>query len=161
MDKTRLTESTIIYLIKMLKSKYITALFLCVIFGVMPCSANAIDIVANASIDTEVLTTRELRAVFSLRLKHWPNGLPITVIAFNKTDLHNSFCKQLLQIFPHQLKLGWDRVTFSGLGQAPVIVKTQKEMVAAIKNIPGAIGYLDFAEVNDGEFIKKMRLDDK
>lgn len=152
---------TLKYLNKILKSRafMLTALF--VVASAVSNFANAIDIIANKSLDTNSLTTRELRAVFSLRLKRWPNGLPITVVVLNnETDLHKTFCKQLLRIFPHQLKLGWDRVTFSGLGQAPIIVKNKEEMIEIIKATPGAIGYIDEAGIMDGESIKKVQLDE-
>lgn len=134
---------------------------LLVVASMISNSANAIDIIANSSLDTQSLTTRELRAVFSLRLKRWSNGLPITVVALNnETDLHKIFCKQILKIFPHQLKLGWDRVTFSGLGQAPIVVKNKEEMIQIIKATPGAIGYIDDTGIMDGESIKKVQLDE-
>ncbi len=150
------------FLYNFIKRKRIFVLVLFVVSSAISNYANAIDIIANPSLDTKTLTTRELRAVFSLRLKRWSNGLPITVVALNnETDLHRIFCKKILRIFPHQLKLGWDRVTFSGLGQSPVIVKTQKEMIETIISIPGAIGYIDSNKFNDEQSIKKMRLDDK
>ncbi len=108
------------------------------------------------------LTVRELRAIYSLRLKQWPNGLPITVVALsNDSILHNDFCKKILRVFPHQLKLGWDRVTFSGLGRPPIIAKNKDEMYEIIKNTPGAIGYIDQINKNSESSVIPVLLDGK
>lgn len=161
MDNTQLTQCALTYLYNHIKGKKLLLIILLIASSGISNSANAIDVIVNSSLDTKSLTTRELRAVFSLRLKRWPNGLPITVVALNnETDLHKNFCKQILKIFPHQLKLGWDRATFSGLGQAPKIAKNKKEMIEILSVTPGAIGYIDDTGVMDGKYIKRVQLDE-
>ncbi|THB72999.1 MAG: hypothetical protein D6B28_04530 [Gammaproteobacteria bacterium] len=135
---------------------------LCIAFS--PC-AYAIDIITNKSSSSqkfEYLTNRELRAIFSLRLKQWPDGLPVTVVTMpNNSTVHKEFCKKILNIFPHQLKGGWDRVTYSGLGQPPIVAKTKEEMIDILKRTPGAIGYTDRLYDNDLNSVKRVELDVK
>ena len=130
---------------------------------IIPTHANAVDVIANNSnslYDTKNLTQRELRAIFSLKLKQWPDGLPITVVALsNNSSLHKDFCKKVLNVFPHQLQLGWDRITFSGLGRPPIVVDTTKEMHDIIRKTPGAIGYSDSIDADKDGAINIIKLD--
>lgn len=69
--------------------------------------------------------------------------------------LHQQFCKEILRIFPHQLQAGWDRLVFSGTGEAPRVVNSKEEMIRAVSNHPGSIGYL-FKEDISHENIKSI-----
>lgn len=136
-----------------------------VLFAISATSSFAIDIIANKSTiseQAERLTTRELRAIFSLKLKQWPDGSPVTVVTLpSNSDLHKNFCKEILNVFSHQLKIGWDRITYSGLGQPPIIVGTAEEMIRVLKATPGAIGYIDNAHIIDNKSVKRVILDGK
>ena len=54
----------------------------------------------------------------------------------------NSPTFQQSLIFPYQLRSAWDRLVFSGIGQAPIRVNSVEEMLDRVANTPGAIGYL-------------------
>lgn len=84
-----------------------------------------------------------LRAIFSKRLQKWPDGTPVTVFVLSdRSPLHIAFCKQVLNVFPHQLRRAWDRLVYSGTGQSPLEVASESEMRERIATTPGAIGYL-------------------
>ncbi|WP_292979144.1 hypothetical protein [Nitrosomonas sp.] len=85
-----------------------------------------------------------------MRLRTWENGLPVSVFVLpDDAPLHSTFAKQKLNIFPYQLRSTWDRLVYSGTGQAPFIVHTELEMRARIASTPGAIGYLSESMIND------------
>lgn len=87
---------------------------------------------------------RTLRAIFSMRLRQWPDGEPVTVFVLPTTHpVHVDFCKEVLGVFPHQLQRAWDRLVYSGTGQAPVEVNSLDEMQQRVRETPGAIGYLE------------------
>lgn len=100
-------------------------------------------IVTHPSNDTKHISASTLRAIFSMRINEWPDGTPITVFVLDKdSKQHDEFCKNVLQIFPYQLQRTWNRLVFSGSGQAPKRVKSIAEMKNSILSTPGAIGYL-------------------
>ncbi|WP_256250858.1 hypothetical protein [Nitrosomonas sp. Nm51] len=85
-----------------------------------------------------------------MRLRTWPNGLVIKVFVLpDDNPLHHRFSKEQLSLFPYQLRQSWDRLVFSGTGQAPITVASDEEMYNRIKNTPGAIGYLDTSYIDD------------
>jgi len=58
-------------------------------------------------------------------------------------------------MFPYQLDRIWNKLTYSGLGVAPIMVNTANELIAAVKNTPGAIGYSENVMGDEGmHFVK-------
>ncbi len=106
---------------------------------------SAIEIIVNDTYDKESISRRELRAIFGSRLNRWPfSGENIVVVVLSgQSKLHSEFCKNTLNVFPHQLTAGWDRVTYTGAGLAPIKVKSIKEMIETVGKTSGAIGYID------------------
>jgi ABC-type phosphate transport system substrate-binding protein len=111
---------------------------------------SGVEVVVNDSVQQQMLSVTTIRAIFGMRLRTWPDGKPIRVFVLNDDDpLHVAFSKKILNIFPHQLRLAWDRLVFSGTGQAPYQVGSAKEMRARVATTPGAIGYLGEGMIND------------
>jgi hypothetical protein len=89
------------------------------------------------------LSQETIREIFFMRLSSWPDGSPIRVFVLPDNDpLHVQFAKEVLGVYPFQLRSAWDRLVYSGTGVAPTTVETQEEMKARIKRTPGGIGYI-------------------
>jgi len=89
------------------------------------------------------LSLTEVRAIFSLRARKWPDGSKITVFVLeDQNPLHVTFLQNTLKMLPHQLRRQWDRYIYSGIGQGPVVVNSEEEMLQQVERVPGAIGYL-------------------
>jgi ABC-type phosphate transport system substrate-binding protein len=112
--------------------------------------ADAVEVVVNPSIKEHALALNSLRAIFSMRMTQWQDGTPIRVFVLgDKNPHHAAFSKQILGVFPHQLRRAWNRQIYSGTGQAPNKVETAAEMRYQIENTPGAIGYLPKEQLNE------------
>lgn len=104
----------------------------------------SVEVVSNTSVNIESLSVSELRRIYSMRQLRWPNNATIIVFALPSThDLHKQFTKERLRIFPYQLDRIWNKLTFSGLGVTPTIMNTQEELLQAVINTPGSIGYVE------------------
>jgi len=85
-----------------------------------------------------------------MHLKTWPDGSKIVVFVLpDDNSLHQRFAKEKLHLFPYQLRLTWDRLVFSGTGQAPNNVSSNDEMLTKIVSTPGSIGYLEKNHIHD------------
>lgn len=105
--------------------------------------------VIHPGINTDHLSRNLLRSIFGMRLRTWQDGLPVRVFVLpDDAPIHGIFTKQQLNIFPYQLRAGWDRLTFTGTGQAPIIVQSEDEMYSLVASTPGAIGYLSEARID-------------
>lgn len=102
-----------------------------------------LDIVVHPDVRQQNISRNVLRAIFGMRLRKWPDGMPIKVFVLkDDAPFHAAFSKEILHVFPHQLRRAWDRLVYSGTGQSPFEVSSMEEMKEKISNITGAIGYL-------------------
>jgi ABC-type phosphate transport system substrate-binding protein len=101
------------------------------------------EVITHPGVVEKSLSRSALRAIFGMRLHAWPDGVAIKVFVMpDDAPLHAVFSKEKLNVFPYQLRTAWDRLVFSGTGQAPETVTSQEEMLAKVASTPGAIGYL-------------------
>ena len=117
---------------------------------------HAVDVITNVSADTVSITTTQLRRIYSMRQVRWANGVPITIFVLSsKNVIHQQFCKETLRLFPYQLERIWNKLTFSGMGIAPTVVSSEKELIMAVRSTTGAIGYIEnIDEVSDVNLLK-------
>lgn len=107
-------------------------------------------VVVNPGTSEPTISKNALRAIFGMRLQVWPDGSPVKVFVLpDDHPVHIGFSKEVINVFPYQLRAAWDRLVFSGTGQAPIEVPTEEEMRTQVAATPGAIGYLRGAMVND------------
>jgi ABC-type phosphate transport system substrate-binding protein len=107
------------------------------------------EVITNPSVKEKTLSKSSLRAIFGMRLHTWPDGTAVRVFVMpDDTPLHGAFSKEKLNTFPYQLRSAWDRLVFSGTGQAPDTVSSSEEMLARVASTPGAIGYLPKSKID-------------
>ncbi|WP_136248352.1 hypothetical protein [Halomonas borealis] len=110
----------------------------------------AVVLIAHPGVTTQHLTRDTARALFAMRQRTWPDGQAARIFVLpNRDPVHARFVKQRLSVYPHQLQLSWDRVVFSGTGQAPERVMSQATMLERIATTPGALGYLEREKLDD------------
>ena len=129
---------------------------LCV--GIEVRADNHFEIVTYPGVSEKELSVNSLRSIFSMRLKTWSDGTKIRVFVLSDDDLlHQSFSKERLNVFPYQLRSQWDRLVYSGTGQAPIKVNSAEEMLAKVANTPGAIGYLWRTNINENVSVLQIK----
>jgi hypothetical protein len=90
------------------------------------------------------LTRDELREIFFGRQTRWRDGSPLRAFVLpDQNPLHIRFSKEILGVYPYQLRSAWDRMVFSGTGTPPAVVESLEQMKSIIKETPGAIGYIE------------------
>jgi hypothetical protein len=108
------------------------------------------EVIVNPSIGVSQLDVPTLRAVFGMRLLEWPDGTRVTPFVMDSdSTVHTRFAKDVLQVFPYQLQQAWDRLVFSGTGQAPLVVSSPADMRRRVAQTPGGIGYLPNEYLSD------------
>jgi ABC-type phosphate transport system substrate-binding protein len=120
--------------------------------------AYAEEVIVNPDVHQEAISRNALRAIFGMRIRTWPDGTPITVFILRPPNpVHTAFCKTQLTMFPHQLERAWDRLVYSGTGQAPIEVDSLKQMLTSVAETPGAIGYM--ADESLSGKVRKLKVD--
>lgn len=109
-----------------------------------PCSAENPLVITHLDVQTHILGVNSLRAMIAKRQHGWPDGQAVHVFVLpDDHPVHIRFAKVVLGVFPHQLRLAWDRQVFSGTAQAPTRVTSEREMLERVATTPGAIGYVN------------------
>jgi len=76
--------------------------------------------IAYPATSEETIPRASLRAIFGMRLQNWPADTLIRVFVLrDDAPEHATFSKTVLQVFPQQLRMAWDRQVFSGQGRYP------------------------------------------
>ncbi len=132
----------------------IRLMLLPLLVALLPLSAHAAErqivLIAHSQVANNALTRDTTRAIFAMRQRGWPDGQAVRVFVLpNNHPVHARFAKERLTVYPHQLQLAWDRMVFSGTGQAPSQVGSQIEMLERVATTPGALGYLEREYLDD------------
>ena len=125
-------------------------LLLVIFFCALSSHTLAVEIIVNESVPEKQYTVNDLRSIFAMQYHIWSNGEKIHVFVLADDDpIHRQFTKTKLNMFPHQFRRIWDRLIFSGTGQAPRQVFSPEEMIKKIAATPDSIGYADSIPEND------------
>lgn len=120
-----------------------TLLLLILISHAVVAQEQRVIVIANVSVTTTELNSNQLRKIFSMRQTTWPDGQQITVFVLPaKSKAHTKLCKDILKMFPYQIERLWNKLAYSGLGEAPIEVDSPEDMKSKIENTPGAVGYI-------------------
>lgn len=115
-----------------------------VVLWVCSGSGQAVEMITHPGVAVKTLPVNVARSMFGMRQVQWPDGTPVRVFVLSEQlALHSVFCRELLNIYPYQLRQSWNRLVYSGTGQAPVEVASEQEMLTRVAATPGAIGYVN------------------
>lgn len=141
----------------------LSRVLLCLCLACLPSSGRAVEhnvvMITHPATEAATLPRDTARAIFAMRQRTWPDGQAVSVFVLpDDHPVHAMFAKALLDVYPHQLRLAWDRVVFSGTGQAPNRVSSQPEMRERIAATPGALGYIERGYLDDS--VRVLPLDE-
>lgn len=106
-------------------------------------SPSSVEVIVSPSLSSTKLDRGLLRAVFTMRVRQWPDGSAVRVFVLPDNDpLSDQFYREQLGMYSYVLRRAWDRMVFTGTGLAPTVVQTEQEMIERVRSTPGAIGYV-------------------
>jgi hypothetical protein len=102
-----------------------------------------VEVIVSPSLARMKLDRDLLRAVFTMRVREWPDGSPIRVFVLpDDNPLSDQFYRERLGMYSYVLRRAWDRMVFTGTGFAPTVVRSEDEMMERVRATPGAIGFV-------------------
>jgi ABC-type phosphate transport system substrate-binding protein len=115
-------------------------------------SAQSVDVIVSPSLANTKFDRSLLRAVFTMRVRQWPDGSPIRVFVLpDNNPLSDQFYRERLGMYSYVLRRAWDRMVFTGTGFAPTVVQSEREMIERVRSTPGAIGYVRNRELSESD----------
>lgn len=101
------------------------------------------EVIVSPALADVTLDRSLLRAVFTMRVRQWPDGSPVHVFVLpDDNPLSDRFYREHLGMYSYVLRNVWDRMVFTGTGLAPTVVPSEKEMSERVHSTPGAIGFV-------------------
>jgi len=114
--------------------------------------AHSVDVIVSPSLVSTKLDRGLLRAVFTMRVREWPDGSPVRVFVLpDSNPLSDQFYRERLGMYSYVLRRAWDRMVFTGTGLAPTVVQNEREMIDRVRSTPGAIGYVRDRELSESD----------
>ncbi|MEA1989633.1 MAG: hypothetical protein U9N57_10585 [Pseudomonadota bacterium] len=102
-----------------------------------------IQVIVHPSAETESITGKQLRHIYSIQYKRWANDKKIRVITLHpQNELFKKMSINHMKIQPYVLSRQWNRLKYSGTSMVPIVVRDEDEMISVVKRLPGAIGYI-------------------
>lgn len=121
--------------------KKLIIVIMLVLWGVKEADAQ-VAIIVNKSVPVDSISMATLEKIYTLQTKKWQDGTKIYFFNIKqKSVLKTDFFKCLGRKSSELRKL-WMRLFLTGEAKAPMALKTEKEVLEKVANIPGAIGYI-------------------
>ncbi|MCU7554801.1 hypothetical protein OCL06_09335 [Alteromonas sp. ASW11-19] len=118
-------------------------------------AANATQIIYSQQNDNVRLSHSDVLKIFTGNRQYWDDGSKITVFMLQSDmPLHKQFCREQLRMFPYQLDRLWNQITYSGQGDPPTTVNSERALINAVLTTPGAIGYASPAGMKEYSQLK-------
>lgn len=103
--------------------------------------------IVNKASGVHKLTRDDAVNIFMGRYQRLPSG--ITALPVDDNPLKTAFYRALVGRNLSQIRSYWARLVFSGQGSPPRQMKNADEVITAVAENKGAIGYVDRAEVDN------------
>lgn len=120
---------------------------------------DSLAIIVNQSNTVENFSLAELRKIFLGERSHWPNGRRITLVMLDPAQPERKvILREVYGMNEKDLNSHFIQGVFTGaVFVSPKTLATPSDVLKFVFNVPGAIGYLRAAEVDNS--VKVLRVD--
>lgn len=130
------------------------AIVLFAIISAAPCFAHHMAVVVSKKNSVSALSSTQLRKVFLVETKKWPDGENIQLVMHRASNGETVTLQRLNKMSAQQWH-NW----ISEHKDSVVLVDSDEELLNYVENSPGAVGLVDVRSVNDR--VNIVRVDGK
>jgi ABC-type phosphate transport system substrate-binding protein len=99
-------------------------------------------VIANQSVVESTLDKRTLANLFLKKKKTWANRDSAEIVILEGGEVHKTFLKLYLGKTEQQYASHWNKLVFTGTGRPPKSFDNERQVVAYVASVKGAIGYV-------------------
>jgi ABC-type phosphate transport system substrate-binding protein len=115
-------------------------------------------VVVHSSVPVATLSRAAVSNAFLKRTEKWPDGSSIVPVdQAHDSPVRQAFSKEILERSVAMVDAFWQRQVFSGHGTPPLTRATDAEVVAYVRSVPGAIGYVSAGADTTG--VREIRVE--
>ena len=131
-------------------SKYSLGLLLVLLLPPLAAAADYV-VVVNPSNPVTALSRSEATRLFLRSSTQWPNGEHVEPVDLSRgSAVRAAFTKDVLGRSPGAIEQYWTQAVFSGRAVPPPEKRSDAEVLAYVRETPGAIGYVSSGTGTDG-----------
>ena len=123
------------------------------ILGVLlasPGQAGELVVIASPQVPDDTISVEKLADIYTLKKTFWANGIQVVPVNHEASSpLREKFSEAVFKLPPQELTEYWNRLRFQG--KLPPLTQTSDQAVLGfVRNVPGAIGYIDASHAATG-----------
>lgn len=105
--------------------------------------------VAHPGVSTDALNKGDVQKIYLGKTGNWGDGSRVILSMLKSGDVSAVFLKTNVKKSQKQFGTFWKKAVFSGTGEMPASFDTESDLLMFVSRTPGAVGYVDEANVND------------
>lgn len=120
--------------------------FLVAVFCLVPlgpiAAAGEVVVVVNESVTEDGLDRKDLQRIYLGKRSTWRDKSAVVPVILKEGPVHEEFVEEVVGRSIHRFANYWRQMVFTGKGTPPKSFATEAEVVAFVKETPGAVGYV-------------------
>lgn len=116
----------------------------------LPAHAGDLRIIANPSVNTDIVSAAEIKAIFLLRDKTLRDHSLVIPVLLRSGAAQQTFLRQYIGFDEMELRTYYQGLVFTGKAQMPKEFESEDEMVAYVAQCKRCIGYVSGSAKTDG-----------
>lgn len=136
----------------------LASLLLCLLALPALVHAEGVVLVAHPAVGTSALSKKDVSRLFMRQESAFPSGEKAKPVDQPKGSVRDAFCSEVLGKSMGVVESYWTQAIFSGKAVPPPEKKNDAEVLAYVKETPGAVGYVSPGAPLEG--VKRLNLKD-
>ncbi len=139
--------------------RFVAALLLLLVARPVGAQGASFRVVVNSSNGLSAMSRAELARLFLKKATSWPDGkaaAPVDLV--ESAPARRAFTRAVLERDVAAVRAHWQQQIFSGRGVPPPEKSTDAEVLAFVRNNPGAVGYVS-PDADLGSSVKALRVE--
>ncbi len=118
----------------------------------------ALKVVAHPSVPVSSISRQAISEAFLKKTEKWPDGTAVVPVEqAHDSAIREAFCRYIHERSLSMIDAFWQKQVFSGRATPPVTKSGDAEVVAYVRSVPGAIGYVSSGAETGG--LKEIKVE--
>ncbi len=115
-------------------------------------------LVVHPSVAASTLSRATVSSMFLKKTARWPDGTPVAAVDQARgSQVRQAFSREVLEKSVEMLDAFWQKQVFTGRATPPLTRTNDADVIAYVRSVPGAIGYVSAGANTSG--VKEVRLE--
>ena len=114
------------------------------------CQAGGLLVIASPQVQDDTISIKQLADIYTLKKVFWANETPVVPVNREASSaVREKFSEAVFNLSPQELAEYLNRLRFQG--KPPPLIQTSDQAVLGfVRNVPGAVGYIDASQAATG-----------